>query len=284
MSRTKTAIVVDSTAYLPEELVDQYNLHVIPLALHWAGESLLDGVDILPADFYQRLKESEELPTTSQPSVGEFFQLFSRVAQTAESIVGIFISGSLSGTAESAQAAAAMMGDYSIEIVDSRFTTMGLGFMALAAARAVEKGMDSAAVAQVAHLLVPHMRVVLLVDTLEYLHRGGRIGGAQRLFGSMLAIKPILHLKDGRIEPLESVRTKRKAVNRMLDLVEKETRHADDLHVALIKRSVSEEANLIFDQVRARLQPVELIETELGPAIGTHTGPGTLGIIYYAAQ
>ena len=217
MVKAKVALVIDSTAYLPKDLVEKYNIYVIPLIVNWAGEGLYDGIDITPAVFYDRLGKAKEMPSTSQPSAGEFHDLFSKISETADSIVCLTISSELSGTYASANAARDMMEGFPIEIVDTRSTVMGLGFMALAAARAIENGADYKAAAQAARDLIPKIRVIFVVDTLEFLHRGGRIGGAQRLLGSVLSIKPVLQLEDGRIEPMNKVRTKRKAIQFMID-------------------------------------------------------------------
>ncbi len=281
MSKTKVAVVVDSTAFIPAELAARHYLHVMPQILNWEGKSLREGIDITPAAFYERLKAAPEMPTTSQPSPGAFLDFFSKIAETADSLVGVFISERLSGTLTSARAAAEMMKGYPIEIVDSRSTSMGLGFMALAAARAAEQGLGHAEVARAAREMIPGMRVVFVVDTLEFLHRGGRIGGAQRLVGSVLSIKPVLHLKDGRIEPLESVRTKRKAVARMLEVAEAETRGRQVRYAAILEASAPEDARALHQEVKARLKPQELVQAEIGPVVGTHTGPGTVGMVYY---
>jgi len=281
MSKAKVAVVVDSTAYIPSDLVTQYNLHVIPQILNWKGESLKDKIDISASEFYERLKTAKEMPTTSQPSAGEFYEFFSKVAETADSIVAVLISKPLSGTQASAHAAAEMMSDYPIEIVDSRSTAMGLGFMALAAARAAENGADYKQAAETARALVPKMRLIFVVDTLEFLHRGGRIGGAKRLVGSMLSVKPVLHLNDGRIEPLASVRTKRKAIQHMLSVVEEEMQSKSNVHAAVIHALAEKEAGSICDEVRQRLNPAELLLTEMSPVVGAHVGPGTVGIVYY---
>lgn len=279
---SKVAIVVDSTAFIPSDLVAQYNLHVIPQVLNWEGKSYLDNIDITPDEFYTRLKTAKEMPTTSQPSAGEFHEFFSKIAETADSILAVLISEPLSGTQASARAAVDMMGDYPIEIVDSRSTVMGLGFMVLAAARAVENGADYKEAAEAARALKDKMRIIFVVDTLEFLHRGGRIGGAQRFVGSMLSIKPILHLVDGKIEPLASVRTKRKAINHMLQVVEDEMQGKSNVHVSVMNALAPIEAKNILAEMEKRLKPVELYSTELSPVIGTHVGPGTLGVIYYA--
>ncbi|MBE2222572.1 MAG: DegV family protein [Anaerolineae bacterium] len=282
MSKAKVAVVVDSTAYIPQALVEQHNIHVIPLLVNWSGESLRDNVDITPDDFYKRLETAKEMPSTSQPSAGEFYDLYSKVAEEAESIVSIHISSELSGTVASAHAAAALMEGFPIEIVDSKSTSMGLGFMALVAAQAVENGATTKEAAAVARDLIPDVRVVFVVDTLEFLHRGGRIGGASRLFGSMLSIKPLLELQEGKIEALEKVRTKRKAVQRLLDIVVEACAGKSKVHAAVANASSPQEAQSVADELQKRLQPTELYIVDMSPVIGTHTGPGALGIAWYA--
>jgi DegV family protein with EDD domain len=282
MNGSKVAVITDSTAHIPANLVAQHNIHVIPLTLNWEGESLLDDVDIKPQAFYERLKTAKEMPTTSQPSIQQFYDLYTQIAAEADAIVGVFLSEELSGTLDSARSAAEEMKGFPIEIVDSRSSSMGLGFIALAAARAIDSGLSHVEAAQAARAIIDRMRVILVVDTLEFLHRGGRIGSAQRFVGSMLSIKPVLHLHDGRIEPLASVRTKQKAILKTLEIAEEETRGKGEVHAAVIEASTSDETRFIDQQVRERLNPIELIQTELSPVIGAHVGPGTVGVIYYS--
>ena len=219
MSKAKVAIVTDSVANLPVEISQAHNIYVIPQILNWEGQSLLDQIDISTEEFYRRLPLSKDLPKTSQPSPGQFTEHFQRVAEGADSIVAVFVSRELSGTIQSAHLGAEAMGDYPIEIVDSRSASLGLGLLAVAAARRAAAGDGYQDVAAYVRTLVPRMRVMFVVDTLEYLHKGGRIGGAKRLVGSVLSIKPVLHLEEGKIEPLASIRTKTKAIEHMLDVV-----------------------------------------------------------------
>jgi DegV family protein with EDD domain len=282
MSKMKVAVVTDSTCNLPQEYVEKHNIFVIPQILNWDGESLLDGIDIVTDAFYERLSTSSTLPTTSQPSAGEFLEFFKGVAEKAESIVAVLISDELSGTLDSARTAVSMMPDYSIEIVDSRSASMGLGFITLAAAEAVEQGMSNKEAAEVARAMVPDMKIIFVVDTLEYLHKGGRIGGAKRLIGSMLSLKPLLHLVDGRIEPLANVRTKKKAIRHLLDVVLEDVAGKSNVQAAIINAKSPQEGQQIYDEISAGTDPARLVRAELTPVIGTHVGPGTVGIVYYA--
>lgn len=281
MGKKPVAIATDSVANIPAALIEEYDIRVIPQCLNWVGKTYLDGIDITAEQFYQQLGSAKELPTTSQPSAGEFREFFLEIAEDCESIVCVVVSDHLSGTLDSANAAVQMIPDFPIEVVDSRSASMGQGFIVLAAAKAAGEGKSYEEVAGLARSLVPTMHAVFVVDTLEFLHRGGRIGGAQRLLGSVLSIKPLLHLVDGKIEPLASVRTKRKALGRALELIEEDTTGKGPLHAAVLHASTPDEAEKFYGAVEERLQPVELMLTELTPVIGTHTGPGLVGLAYY---
>lgn len=281
MEKQKVAIVVDSTAYLPQNLIEKHNMHVIPLNLLWAGESLRDNVDITADDFYARLKTAKEMPTTSQPSPGDFHELFEKVAETAESIVCLTISQPLSGTYASAIAARNMMDGFPIEVVDSRSTVMGLGFQALAAAEAAEAGATHTEAAAKARALIPAIHLNFVVDTLEFLHRGGRIGGASRYIGSLLSIKPILTLENGKIEPLDKVRTKKKAIARLLDMVEADLKGKSNFRIAVQNAATPAEGNQIAEEIKKRFGIEDVIQSDISPVIGTHTGPGAVAAVYY---
>jgi DegV family protein with EDD domain len=281
LSKIKVAIATDSTSYIPPDLVEKYNIHVIPEILNWEGETYLDDVDIKPTEFYNRLGNSKELPTTSQASAGEFIDFFTKIGESSESIVGIFVSDELSGTLDSATTAKEMVAELPIEIIDSRSTSMGLGFMVLAAARAAEEGLSQSEIAELVRDMVPIVKTIFVVDTLEYLHKGGRIGGAQRLIGSVLSIKPVLHLDNGRIEPLASIRTKRKAIDRVLEIIKEDVSGKGPLHASIIHAAAPEAAAEFGEQVREILDPVELLVAELSPVVGTHTGPGLVGLGYF---
>lgn len=281
MANGKIAVVTDSTAYIPDDLLKKYDIHVIPLNVNWSGKSYLDNVDITPEEFYDRLQNDSELPTTSQPSAGEFQALFQQLSETYTGVVAVLISSDLSGTIASALAAKDLVGDFPVEVVDSRLTTMSLGFMAIKAAEAAQQGGSIEQVAAAARALVGKLRVIFVVDTLEYLHKGGRIGGAKKLLGSLLAMKPILEIADGKIESLASVRTKKKAIQTMVSQLEEDAAGKQKLHLAIFHGVAEEDAQAIANSVSGSLQPEMLVMSKLSPALGVHTGPGTVGIGYY---
>lgn len=280
----RIALITDSTASLPPELARRYNIHVIPTYVIIGGKTFLDGVDLAPGEFYRLLQEAETLPTTSQPSVGDFVELYTKLSQEAEDILSIHLSDQLSATMSSALAARKEMGAVPIHVIDSRSASMGLGFIVLAAARAVEEGKGLPQVIEAIESLIPRMNVIFMVDTLEYLRRGGRIGGASALLGSILSIKPILYLKDGRVEVLEKVRTKSRARERLLEIVAERLGSGRGVHVAILHADALEEAQVLEDQIVRQFEPVELYVDELNPVVGTHVGPGTIGLVFYSEE
>jgi DegV family protein with EDD domain len=272
--------VTDSTGYIPVDLVRKYGIHVAPQILIWGDETLRDGIDILPDAFYARLKTASVMPTTSQVAVAYFQELFQKAAADGKPVLAILISSKLSGTISSALQAKELVPKAQVEIVDSYAASMAMGFQVLAAARAAESGMGFADVVAVAHDAVKKTGVVFVVDTLEFLHRGGRIGGAAKLLGTALNLKPVLELADGRLEPVEKIRTKTKAVARMLDIVEERTKGKANLRLATIHAAARDEAQVLLDEAVARLKPVEAFVVEASPVVGTHAGPGTVGLAY----
>ena len=274
-------IVTDSTSSLPPTLAEEHGIHVMPVYVIFGEQSFQDGVDLTAEQFYHLLRESKKLPTTAQPSVMDFVQVYTRLARQAEAIVSIHLSHEMSATLDSALAAARELPQMPIHVIDSRSVSMGLGFMALAAARAAAEGKSVAEVVRTAEDLIPRMKVIFTVDTLEYLHRGGRIGGAAALLGSALSIKPVLYVKDGRVEALEKARTRKRAKGRVLSIMEEWIGSASVVHASVLHAAAPEEAQALADQVASRFHCAELHTAEAGPIIGTHAGPGTLGVAFY---
>jgi len=273
------AVATDSTAYIPEEALQGLQVAVIPLWLIWGDERFRDNVDIDPATFYARLPESKVFPTTSQPSAGEFEVFFRGLG--ASEIVGIFISSKLSGTVASALAAQETLSALTIRVVDSLSTSMGLGFQVLAAARAAAAGKSLDEVVAAAEDVRDRINVLFAVDTLEYLHRGGRIGGAKRLLGTALNLKPLLELTEGRIEALASIRTKRKAVSHLLDVAEERLGGKPMAEAAVLDVAAPEEGDALAAEVATRFGIEKVLRTRVSPVIGAHVGPGTVGLCFY---
>ncbi len=277
---SKVAIVTDSSPYIPQEYIDRYGIHVVPLNVIWDGETFADGVDILPEEFYQRLSKSDTMPSTSQPSAAMFKEEFETLHQTGHDILAILISDKLSGTIASAMQAKEELPEVNIEIVDSESTAMATGFQVLAAAKAAQNGHSLAECTKTAQKAREHSGVIFVVDTLEFLHRGGRIGGAKRFVGTLLNIKPILALEDGVIIPIDQVRTQKRALEKIVDILEERTKDAASIRIASLHASAEETASAILQKAKERLSPQETVFSEVSPAIGTHAGPGAVGLAY----
>ena len=274
-------VVSDSTANLPQELVAAHHIDVVPLQVLFGNDAYADGVDLNEEQFYRLLKESKALPRTSQPSAGEFAEVYRRLARDGHSIISIHISGKLSGTVASAEAACGMVPEANVTVIDTLSASMGHGLLVLRAARAAQEGRSHEEIVDLVRLLAPRVRVFFVVDTLEYLQRGGRIGGAAALLGSVLSLKPILAIREGRVEAIERVRTKPKAIDRLIALLSEEIPDGATLQAAVLHGRAPEDAAALAGRIAERFKPRELITTEVGPVIATHAGPGVVGAAFY---
>jgi len=277
----KVGIITDSTATIPKELQDEFDIRVLPQILIWDEENLLDGVDISPDEFYRRLEESDVSPTSSQVTIPMFQKAFEEFVSTDTPVLAILISEGLSGTMSSAVQAKAMFPGAKIELVDSRTTAMALGFQVLAAARAALNGHTFEELVEQTRDTARNSGVYFVVDTLDYLHRGGRIGGAAHLFGSALKMKPILKIEDGQVTSFEKIRTRAKAHARLLEIIEGELEGRTGIHLAALHANAREEAQLLLDHIQLRFNVKEALMTEVSPVVGTHAGPGTVGLAYW---
>jgi len=273
----KVAIVTDSTA-LPPEKVKEFGIRVIPLSVIWDGEIYADGIDITPSEFYTRLAQSSNLPSTSQPSAAAFKKVFQELLNQGKDVLAILISSGISGTVNSALQALAEVDQERVEVVDSLTAATATGLQVIAAARKAAAGGTLRDVKYTAMEAQEHTDVVFAVDTLKFLHKGGRIGGAKRFLGSMLNIKPILEIKHGVIEPADQVRTQKRALERLITLVEERAGGERPLRVAVFHSNVPDIARELLAEVEKQLKPEEIFLAELSPVIGTHVGPGTLAI------
>lgn len=271
-------IVTDSGADLPPELAYP-RLHVVPLTVHFGQESLRDGVELTVEDFYRRLRQASQatMPRTSQPSPAEFEAVYRPLVEAGHSIVSVHLSAALSGTLQSATLAARSVGG-EIYVVDSLSASLGIGLLAWYGARLADAGQPAGAIAERLKALREKLAVFFTVDTLEYLQRNGRIGKAQAFVGGLLNVKPVLTLRQGVVHPVERVRGKAKALARIVD-------HAVEavgerpVRLAVMHGDVPDEAERLTAMAKSRLQVEELVVAPLGPIIGTHAGPGSLGMV-----
>jgi len=269
-------IVTDSTCDLPKDLVNAYGITVVPLTVFFGEEALLDGVDIDPAGFYERLRESKVMPRTSQPSVELFRVAYEELGQETNEIVSIHLSSKLSGTLNAASVAREDVAhDTHIELIDSYNVSVGLGLIVLEAAAVANAGGKVEDVVAAARRAMDRTKVVVVVDTLEYLQRGGRIGRARSMLGSVLSIKPLLEVEGGEVAPFERVRTRAKAMERLYEIAIGQAR-AKMMFVACGGNDA--EAEAFIERLRPMLPHTDIGRAALGPIVGVYTGPNAIGV------
>jgi DegV family protein with EDD domain len=276
----RTALVTDSTCNLPADLAAERHIYMAPLYIIWDDESLRDGVDITAEAFYKRLATSKSLPKTSQVSVQDFVDLFekAREAEQADEVICTVISSELSGTYASAVQAASQV-DFPVRLIDTLQTSWALGFPVLSAADARDAGADGASIEQVIRSSMVRQRLIFTIDSLEFLHRGGRIGNARLLLGSALHIKPILELDKGIVTSAENVRTRKRAVEQMLTVAANRAQGSTIRRLAAIHCDVEAQALHLLESAKARFKPEETHVSYITAVLGTHVGPGALGIV-----
>ncbi len=280
MSRVQ--IVTDSACDLPVEVLEQEGAGMVPLTVHFGDEQLKDAIEIKPIDFYPKLATSPHHPRTSQPSPADFVECYQRVAPAGESIVSIHLSARLSGTYQSAVLAKSMLPEVDVEVFDSRSASLGCGLMVLRAAAMAREGAGKEEILSELEALRGRMPMFFSVETLEYLRRNGRIGRAQHLLGTLLNMKPILTLDtEGVVEAVDRVRGRSKVVPRVLELMQEKVSAGSTINCAVMHGNVPDAAADFLEQVR-QVYRVEYSSIQpLGAVIGTHVGPGTLGVAFY---
>ena len=275
-------ILTDSTADLPPETAQELDITVVPLQVIFGEESFRDGVDLTSEEFFHRLEQASELPSTSQPSVGAFQQAYEELTEKTDRILSIHLSSRFSGTVATAhQAAHALAEGCQIEVIDSGSVSMALGFAAIEAAQAARDGADLDACAEAARSVLRRQRLAVALDTLEYLRRGGRIGRAQAFLGGLLRLKPILTIRDGEASPLTRVRTRRKALEEVLRIC---LDGGEVTEAAVMHATSPEDARYLADEVIRRHPGVTVHTGRFGPVLGVHGGPGIIGLVVVLAE
>jgi DegV family protein with EDD domain len=275
-----TRIVVDSTCDLPEDRMKELDIEMVPLQVRFGDETFRDKIDLDGEAFFDRLEKATQLPTTSQPSPGDFVEVYSRIPE-GEPIVSIHIAHQLSGTIESARLAAEQLPAREIHIIDSGNTTWAAGLLALEAAEAVRAGEDVKAVVEHAESLVPRLRLLAVLDTLKYVIMGGRVSRIQGALGGLLRVKPILVLVDGVIHRMAPARTWGQAYQRVVQDIKE---HGGADRIAVIHARAPEAMATMTQTLKEDLGATELMQGTIGPVIGTHSGPGALGVAYIAKK
>jgi len=280
---SKIAIVTDSTAYIPQEILQGLPVFTIPLHVIWGDETYKDNVDITQKVFYERLGSLKIMPSTSQPSPQEFVELYENIAKEYDEILSIHISSQLSGTVDSAIQAKNVLSKLKIEVIDSKSTSMGLGFLVLTAARYVQAGENLQRCKELIESGRNRVRIFFILKTLEFLKRGGRIGSASALLGAALNLKPILMVEEGVIKPFAKVRTMQKALIRLTEILKENIEGKTPVHLAIIQAEAEDDAIFLQNEITKNLENkdiAELVTAGISPVIGTHAGPGAVGICF----
>ena len=284
---SKVTVVTDSTAYIPNDILEDLNIQVIPLHVVWGDKVYEDNVNLKSDDFYPMLKAAKNLPTTSQPSPKEFMNLYQPLLEKGHKIISTHISSGISGTINSAMQAKEMLKTEDIAVFDSTTSGMALGFVTMAVARAAKQGADFKTCQEITQKSIDNVDVYFMVNTLEYLHKGGRIGGASALLGSALDLKPILCFKDGEITSYEKVRTKKKAIRRIIEISKEKIGDKRPIHFGIMQVEAEADADLVKQALEKSYSAEDIQDMRivgLSPVIGTHTGPGVIAISFLAGM
>ncbi len=277
----KIAVVTDSTSYLTKELIDRFGIFVVPLSVNFGNRTYRENIDITTTEFYKLLEEESALPTTSQPSIGDFIKLYSSLKEDGyEAAIAIHLSSGISGTYAASVSASKEVG-LNVQVFDSEISCYAQGFMVLEAAQMVQEGKGLEEITTRLNYLIKEMRGYFIVDDLKHLHRGGRLNAAQFLLGSMLQVKPILHFQETKIVPFEKIRTQKKAIERVFELLAHDVLSGQKIKLSVVHANVLTKAEELAEEIQGRYRNVEVIISEFGPVIGTHVGPGTLGFVWY---
>jgi DegV family protein with EDD domain len=273
----KTAVVTDSTAYIPKELREKWNIQMIPLNVIFEGEVYQEEIDIQAEEFFEEVKQ-RELPTTSQPPVGQFVELFEQLSEEYDAVISIHLSSGISGTFQGAAAAGNMVDRIKVYPFDSEMSCMIQGFYALEAAEWAARGEHPESIFARLEELKQSTRAYFMVDDLSHLQRGGRLSSAQAFIGSLLQVKPLLHFENKVIVPFEKIRTRKKAMKRIVDLLREDTQNDSEYQAVIIHANREKEAIEWMDELAPQFPNVEFRISYFGPVIGTHLGEGAMAL------
>ncbi|MDQ0352909.1 DegV family protein with EDD domain [Alkalibacillus filiformis] len=280
----KTAVLTDSTAYIPQEQLDHWNIYMVPLSVTFGDESYRELVDITTREFYEKVRTEKDLPKTSQPSVGDFTTKFEEIANDYDAVVSIHLSSGISGTYQAAVSAGDMVEGLEVHPFDSEISCMAQGFYVLEAAQMAQDGATPEEILNRLKEMKQDMSAYFMVDDLSHLARGGRLTGAQAMVGSLLQVKPLLHFEDTKIVPFEKIRTSKKAYKRMENLLKEAADEADEMKAVIIHAEREEIAKKWKDELSEKYPNVEFTISYFGPVIGTHLGEGGIGLGWYKVK
>ncbi|MCA1065203.1 DegV family protein [Rossellomorea sp. AcN35-11] len=274
----KTAIVTDSTAYIPKELREQLDIHMIPLSVIIGGETYQEEVDITASEFYEEVTAQEKLPTTSQPPVGQFVELFEKLSKDYDAVISIHLSSGISGTYQGAVQAGEMVESIKVYPYDSEISCMIQGFYALEGAKLALEGKSAEDILALLDEMKQSVQAYFMVDDLAHLQRGGRLSQAQAIIGSLLQVKPLLHFVDKVIVPFEKIRTKKKALKRVETILEEAVASGEAFQASIIHANREQDAMEWKNELEEKYPNVEFNVSYFGPVIGTHLGEGSMGM------
>ncbi|WP_445487915.1 DegV family protein [Niallia sp. 03133] len=272
----KTAIVTDSTAYIPKEIRDQYDIHIIPLMVVLGNEIYEEEMDLDAEKFYHEV-QNKDIPTTSQPPIGKFIELFEQLSADYDEVISIHLSSGISGTFQGAVSAAQMVDDIKVYAFDSEISCMIQGFFTIEAAKLAQQGKTASEIMPILEELKQTSNAYFMVDDLSHLQRGGRLSSAQALIGSLLQVKPLLHFSDKVIVPFEKIRTKKRAMKRIVELFAEATK-GENYQAAIIHANRQDEAEDWKQELAAAFPNVDFTVSYFGAVIGTHLGEGAMAL------
>ncbi|TFB24385.1 DegV family protein [Filobacillus milosensis] len=280
----KTVVVTDSTAYIPQKQLEELNIHVVPLSVTFGSESYREIYDITTKEFYEKVKTSDELPKTSQPSIGDVLTKYEELAENYDTIISIHLSSGMSGTYQAAASAAQSIEGANVHLFDTEISAMAQGFYVLRAAEMVKQGAEPEKTIDELENIKKEMRAYFMVDDLRHLQRGGRLSGAQAMVGSLLQMKPLLHIENKTIAPFEKIRTSKKAFKRMEQLLAETAEEAEEVKACIIHAEREEAANKWKEDLEAKYPNVNFVLSYFGPVVGTHLGEGSFGLCWYKVK
>ena len=280
----KTAVLTDSTAYIPDHLIEEKNIYVAPLSVTFGQDTYREFYDITTEEFYEKVKAEKDLPKTSQPSVSEFTTKYEEIAKEHDAVISVHLSSGISGTYQAAVSAGSMIEGVDVYPFDSEISALAQGFYVLRVADLAAEGKTPEEILQELRTMKENMNAYFMVDDLSHLARGGRLTGAQAMIGSLLQVKPLLYFKDKQIVPFEKIRTSKKAFKRMENLLKETADDAEEVKAAIIHAQREDTAKRWRDELSEKYPNVEFEISYFGPVIGTHLGEGAIGITWYKVR
>ncbi len=275
------AIVTDSTAYIPDDLLEKFHIYTVPLSVVFGNESFREGIDLTTEQFYEKVKQNKDLPSTSQPAIGTFVELFEELSESYDAVISVHLSRQFSGTHDVAISAGTMVDNIEVYTFDSALSAMPQGLFAIAASELASEGKTAEEIMTYLEEMKEKTFAYFMVEDLSHLERGGRLNKGQALIGSLLNIKPILHIVDGLIVPFEKIRTQKKALKRIMSMLEEDIENKNVKRVVFIHANNLIKAEEMEKEFSKKHPEIETIISYFGPVIGTHLGEGSLGVSWY---